>query len=412
MSAKVVGRAEIDISQADIERIAAEAGHAFYLLDLDRFRLAYEEFHGAFRRRLGNKFALAYSVKTNYTPRLLRLVRELGGQAEAVSELEYEMALRAGFSPTQIVVDGPFHEPRFLKQLLLQGTRVNLDGRYMLTVLDQVSRAHPERRFRVGLRLSYPLPGTGWTRFGFEVTEPDMLDLARWFRERPNCELVGLHSHFPLARHDLGMARARMEGLIGAATKWFPDSTFEYIDMGGGFRRPPEGPGFSMLAGELASLLEQAFAGRELPELLLEPGSALVAHTMALVCRVYDVKRAGGRILALVNASNLFINTMMWKTELAVRHYGRSHPETGAEGQRFFDVVGNTSTERKDIICTDVAGDVEPGDYLLFDAIGAYSNGLKPPFIHACPAMVARSGGHYEVVKRQETTDDILRTYV
>ena len=70
-----------------------EYGDAFYLLDSEQFQKNFMELRNAFRKVYPN-FNIAYSYKTNYTPKFCRLVHEMGGYAEVVSEMELEIALK------------------------------------------------------------------------------------------------------------------------------------------------------------------------------------------------------------------------------------------------------------------------------------------------------------------------------
>ncbi|HYH46666.1 MAG TPA: hypothetical protein VEG34_13355, partial [Thermoanaerobaculia bacterium] len=384
--------------------------------DLDRVSAAHAELLEPFRRRYPDT-VLAYSVKTNYTPRVLQRMRELGSLAEVVSEMEYEIALRAGFAPHEVVVNGAVHRPAFLADVLLGGGRINLDGWSMLETLHEVSRAHPDRTFRAGLRLSYPVPDAHTSRFGFATDEAGMQRLAEWFRAHPNCRPAGFHSHFCFAPNRVDAFRARIAGLLDAAA-WFPDEPPGYVDVGSGFRQGGDGPSFAEVAEAVTGVLSERFAAGQGPTLMIEPGTAIVGHAMAFVCRVYDVKTVAGRTVAVVDGSSHSINTMGWRTRMAVAvlrpdngNGTAARPETDPADETF-DAVGNTAMERKDHLCGGIRGPVSPGDFLVFDAVGSYSCGMKPPFIHPCPAVVAREGGRHELVKRRETVDDFLRTYV
>ena len=78
-----------------IDGLRKEYGEAFYLLDSEQFRNNFVELKECFSTIYPN-FNIAYSYKTNYTPKLCRIVNELGGYAEVVSEMELELALRIG----------------------------------------------------------------------------------------------------------------------------------------------------------------------------------------------------------------------------------------------------------------------------------------------------------------------------
>ena len=77
----------MQINKKTIETLQNKYGEAFYLLDSTRFRKNYAELKAAFNDVYPN-WNIAYSYKTNYTPKLCRIVNELGGYAEVVSEME------------------------------------------------------------------------------------------------------------------------------------------------------------------------------------------------------------------------------------------------------------------------------------------------------------------------------------
>ena len=57
-------------------------------------------------------------------------------------------------------------------------------------------------------------------------------------------------------------------------------------------------------------------------------------------------------------------------------------------------------------------GNIGVGDYVLFGNVGGYSNVDKPPFILPNCAMVSVKEGETRLIKRKETYEDILATYV
>ena len=90
-----------------LENLAEEYGDAFYILDTAQFRTNFAELKKAFSD-IYDKFNIAYSYKTNYTPKLCGIVDELGGYAEVVSDMEAEIALRLGVTPSKIIFNGPY----------------------------------------------------------------------------------------------------------------------------------------------------------------------------------------------------------------------------------------------------------------------------------------------------------------
>ncbi|MEM7352529.1 MAG: hypothetical protein AAF657_17145 [Acidobacteriota bacterium] len=364
---------------------------------------------------------MAYSYKTNYAPAICRQVRDLGADAEVVSEMEYEMALQVGHRGEEIIVNGPLHSRDFLERALLAGSRVNLDSWYMLDHLDAICHSHPQQQFSIGVRLNYDIVEGGASRFGFVVNDATMARLHDRLDRLPNVAVVGLHSHFSQSSRSAASFRSRVRGMLAAARRYFSGTSLEYLNFGGGLpgkmpeslRRQHEDPvpTCAEIAEAVAGTLAEALPAAPRPTLFLEPGTAVVCDAMEFVCRVHDVKHVGGRALALVDASNHNVNH---KSSLAlpIRVLRRSPDgEASVAGCESFDVVSYTCIET-DYLCRDVPGPIAPGDHIVFEYVGGYSNVLKQPFIRPCPPIIARRDGQYEIAKRQETVNDVLATYV
>ena len=87
---------------------------------------------------------IAYSYKTNYTPKLVKIVDRLGGYAEVVSEMELEIATKAGVKPEKIIWNGPLKKASKVKDLLLAGGTVNIDSIYEIENIRTVAEENPE----------------------------------------------------------------------------------------------------------------------------------------------------------------------------------------------------------------------------------------------------------------------------
>ena len=117
----------MEINREMLQALKREYGDAFYLLDSVQFTNNFEELKGAFSE-IYPRFNIAYSYKTNYTPKLCKIVNRLGGYAEVVSEMEAELALRIGVKPSKIIWNGPVKNPIYLEKFLLDGGTVNIDS--------------------------------------------------------------------------------------------------------------------------------------------------------------------------------------------------------------------------------------------------------------------------------------------
>ena len=77
------------------------------------------------------------------------------------------------------------------------------------------------------------------------------------------------------------------------------------------------------------------------------------------------------------------------------------------------DLCGYTCVEN-DRLFRGYSGELDVGDWAIFENVGSYSVVMKPPFIFPNVPIISydgRSGGT-ELVKSAETFDDIFRTYL
>ena len=385
-------------------------GESFYILDTERFRQNYRELTEAFRR-LYPRFAIAYSYKTNYIPRLCRIVNELGGYAEVVSGMEYQIARHSGVPAERVIYNGPCKDAATLRELLRGGGTANLDSLDDLTRVIDIAREQPSATLRVGLRVNFPVGDGVRSRFGFDGEGDDFRTALDTLRHQPNLRLTGLHCHFACRRLDTW--RPRAEGMLALLDRF--GLTPERIDLGGGLFGKMEQslraqfdtpiPTYAEYAEAVCGVLAARYAS-DGPLLLLEPGSALVGDCMRLAARVQSVKTVRGQAIATVLASEY--NLHMGAKNPPVAVYARP----GGNGtDAAWDIAGYTCIEG-DYLARGYRGRLAVGDYVVFGNVGSYSIVFKPPFILPNFAVIeADARGQTRLLKRAETFDDLFQTY-
>ena len=100
----------------------------------------------ALTKNWGN-FIMGYSVKTNSLPWLLCYLKEHGFFAEVVSDMEYDIARRLGYSDDRIIYNSPIKDREVWEQVLLGGGYVNFDSSYELQWIQEMSEQYPEKEF-------------------------------------------------------------------------------------------------------------------------------------------------------------------------------------------------------------------------------------------------------------------------
>jgi diaminopimelate decarboxylase len=402
-----------------LAKLAHEHGDAFYLVHVDRFRANLRAFAGAFRS-VHPRTTLGYSYKTNYLPVLCRIADEEGCYAEVVSRMEYDLARRLGVRGSRVIFNGPLKSEDDLEAALLAGALVNVDSLAEVDAIEALARRHPSARLRVGLRCNFSLAEGHASRFGLAGEE--LAEAHARLTRLPACTLESLHCHFSALRGRESF-EARAGRLVELARTLFPDAPPPILDVGGGlFGRLPEElraqfrvevPSWDEYARAVGSVVAAAFPGAGTPELVLEPGAAVVADAVEFVCRVAALKRLGARRVAVVTGSlqNVKATANPVRLPLRVVRAPGAARTPGLPGP--VDVTGYTCME-VDVLHPDYPGELAVGDFLVFGNVGAYTSVFKPPFIRLAPAMLActASGDTFPVARRGETLDDLLATYV
>ena len=407
-----------NLSWNQLSGIARDHGDAFYLVDLHAFRANFNELRDAFRVHYPDT-QLAYSYKTNYLPKYCRLVDSWGGHAEVVSPMEYEMALAAGVDGQRIIVNGPYKSREHLRTALAAGALVNIDAPYQVELLEELV-GDLGRRVRVGVRCNFDVGDQRVSRFGFDAEGRELEAVVERLRAIRNVDVAGLHFHHPLPGRRPAAYAAVARRMVDLSRRLFGRNGPRVLDIGGGYfsKMPremalqfgPELPAYADYAAAVGPVMAAAYPDGG-PTLMLEPGVGIVADTACLVTQVLDVRHVRGVWFAQVSSSIQAARPTMARINLPARVVRSPECREGFPGSPV-DVVGYTCMEN-DVIHRGLCADVAAGDFLVFGNCGAYTNVQKMPFIRAAHAMLSldAAGRVDEVLRRAETTDDVLATY-
>ena len=388
-------------------------GDSFYLLNSKQFRLNFSELKREFEAIYPN-FNIAYSYKTNYTPKLCRIVDELGGYAEVVSDMEMEIALRIGVSPDKIIWNGPFKNAKKVEQLLVTGGTVNIDSEYEIGLIAEIAKKHPNHKMNLGIRCNFDVNDGVVSRFGFDVESEAFQRALKLIDRFDNLYLMGLQCHFATRRIETW--RPRAEGMLNLLERLgrIPPR----IDLGGGlFGKMAESlktqfdshiPSYREYALETATVFANYFAGKaEKPMLIIEPGSALVGDCMSFVSRVVNIKNVRGKYIATLLGSIYNINPTLNKKNPPIEVISMGEEQ---KDYKDLDFGGFTCIE-SDYLYRHFDGKLAVDDVVVFGNVGSYSVVLKPPFILPNFPVLDISEGEIELVKKQECFDDIFHTF-
>ena len=397
------------INSTVIEDLRKEYGEAFYLLHSEQFRTNFLELKEAFSSIYPN-FNIAYSYKTNYTPKFCKIVNELGGYAEVVSEMEMELALRCGVEYSRIIWNGPIKDKERMSEFLLAGGTVNIDSISEAEYIKELAEK-ADHKLNVGIRCNYDVADGVVSRFGFDVDGEDFKKVLEIVTTTPNLHFINFQCHF--AKRQIEYWPARAKGMVELLDR--VGVIPERVDIGGGLfgkmadslkaQFTSEIPGYKEYAKAAATVFAEYFKGKdEAPELIIEPGSAVVGDCMKFVGTVKTIKNVRGKYFASVLGSQKNISMTGINPPMEVVHM--------SEGQEFegVDLVGFTCIEG-DVLYKNYTGKLAVGDAIVISNCGSYSLVMKPPFILPNFPVLDICGDEVEVIKRAETFDDIFHTF-
>lgn len=389
--------------------IAAEIGTPVYVYDARSIREAWRALDDAFA---GHPHHLHYALKANSTLAIARLLRAIGSHADANSGGEIEVALRAGFTPDQIVFTGVGKTTDELARAIALGIgTINVESAGELDRVDALARQQG-RAARVAVRVNPNIDArthahisTGLRTDKFGVPLADVRAIYHSMASRPAVRAVGVHVHIGSQILTLDPIRDAARTLVELATALRAEGhPIEHVDLGGGLGIAYDG-GTAPSAAEYAAAVlpivrESGFT------LVLEPGRVVVGPSGALVARVVDTKRsAGGPSFVVLDAGM----TELMRPAL----YGAFHrivavgPPRGADAP--VDVVGPIC-ESSDIFGRDrLLPPLEVGDLVAILDAGAYGSAMGSTYNRRrLPAEALVDEGRWQVIRRRQTIDDLL----
>ena len=368
-----------------LNNLSKQYGNAFYLLESDSFENNYKELSAAFKKYYP-KFNIAYSYKTNYTPKLVQIVDRLGGYAEVVSEMEMEIALKSGVEPLHIIWNGPVKNVDKVKDLLLAGGTVNIDSEYEIDNIKSIADNNPDKTLNVGVRCNYDVGDGVVSRFGFDVNSYAFERVLGFIKNIPNIHLVNLQAHFAKRSPEFWTARA--EGMLKTYDRVVEQFGLkpDRLDIGGGiYGNMPDSLrnqlGINMISyDDYASRAATAFSEHfkslsDAPFLFIEPGSAVAGDCMRFVSRIETIKEVRGKSIATAYGSQKNISMSGINPPMDVVSGGETQKD-----YKDIDIVGYTCIEG-DVLQKNYNGALAVGDYIVIRNCGSYSVVMKPPFI-------------------------------
>ena len=403
-----------------LETIAAQVGTPVYVYSAALIRERYRMLDAAFAP---HPHRLHYAIKANSTSAIVREMRSLGARADANSLGEIEVALRAGFTPAEIVFTGVGKSRAELERAITLGiSAINAESPGEVDRIASIARTH-RTTANVAVRVnpdveagSHPKISTGRLSTKFGMSASEALVLLRDMAARASLKIVGLHVHIGSQITRTEPIRQAVSTIADLARRLASEGIeVRHLDIGGGLGIAYE-PDQAVLSVDEYARAVLPIARDAGLELVLEPGRWIMGPAGVLVTAVVDVK-TGGRVFrpAEKAADTSFVVVDAGMTDLLrPALYGAWHtiesvaPRTGVPIRA--DVVGPVCETSDTLGYSRVLPPVQVGDLLAVRDTGAYgavmaSNYNRRP----TAAEVLVDGDQWRVIRRRQTIDDMLQ---
>jgi diaminopimelate decarboxylase len=403
------GSKELFCDGVPLSKIAAAAGTPVYVYSAPTLRERYRALDNAFG---DHPHAIHYALKANSTLAIARLIRGLGGSADANSIWELELARKAGFAPADIVFTGVGKSRIELECAVPLGLKaINVESAGEIARVEAIAEQAGVVA-RVAVRVnpdidaeSHPHISTGLrvNKFGVPITGSK--ELVRVFGSGRASRLVAIHVHVgsqittlePLRRAAAFAARVSNE-LRDAGV------SMEYVDLGGGLGISYDGREVPSAEAYVATLMAEVRA-TGLP-IVIEPGRAITGPSAVLLSRIVDIKPR--------DPSSQFVVLDAGMSELLrPALYGAFHRiepiERRTGGEQQYEIVGPVC-ESSDVVGRDrTLPPLEVGDVVAIHDAGAYGSAMASNYNRRpLPVEVLVDDGTWRVIRRRQTLDDML----
>lgn len=378
----------------------------FFLINEELLRQNIDGFCRALNNIWPNSI-LAYSIKTNSLPWILRLMNQYGVYVEAVSDEEYQLAKLSGYSDEKIVFNGPIKSNEYLDVSFSGGSIVNLDSEHEL---EHILENHPPVHGLIGIRVNidpsvfeksdvaYQEDGF---RFGFCAENGELERAIRAIRCVYGEIPIGLHMHVNSITRSVSVYQAIAR--YGADIIQNLHLKPPYIDIGGGFFGGVPGKAtpsdyIQSIRDELERVVDTAYT-----KLIIEPGSAIIGSTTELHTSVIDVKDTVHARIVTTDGSRVYIDPLWVKKNYTYK--------TNASRRRINKqiICGYTCMDHDRIMVMKNEPELSVGDNIIYQRVGNYTVTFGGPFIRPLPPVYISGENGIQLIRRQMSVEEYYR---
>lgn len=371
-----------------------------------------------------------YSYKTNPVPGVLERIHQGGVGAEVISAYEFWLARKLGVPGERIIYNGPAKSPESIAEAIRVDTLlINANSTLDLALIEAQAIA-VGKPANVGVRVA--LPGMWAGQFGMDSASSAVLEMIKHAEKSPHLHLRALHFHRGITMRYLEEVQSHVTNVLRYVdylweqTQWHP----EMLDIGGSLACPttrsistkefrlnralgtdlvPPDPAQCVTVAQMATIshnqAHEHFSTRDqpTPQMVLEPGRALIADTHFLLTTVLDVKDDSDVTHVIVDGGTNIAESVSHEYHQLFNLSAMDQPATSS-----YRIAGPICTPADVIYNNWRMPDPTVGDVLAIMDTGAYCIPFSTSFSFPRPAIALLEGATASLLRRSETFDDLV----
>ncbi len=399
----------------NLSDLAGEVGTPTYVYNLDAVLARFASHRDAFAPL---RHQTCFAVKANCSLAVLQALAHEGCGFDVNSRGELQRCLRAGASPSLLVMTGVGKSRADIEEALVAGVgRFNVESASECRLISDIAT---ERNLvaDVLLRLNpdietgtHPYISTGEASHKFGLSSSDIRTLASQEGWLPGLRIVGLSFHLgsqitsPTPYRD---ALRLLLKVLDDITPLLPEPPL-VVDIGGGFGVPYDDDQDELSPWDLAVVVGEVLGdrARELT-VISEPGRSLVANAGVLIASVEHVKpSASGQTFLILDAG---MNDLLRPALYQAKHAIIPIIEDAEAETLNFDIVGPVC-ESSDTFAVNypLPSSMERGRQVAILSAGAYGAGMSSTYnSRPLSTEVVVRGDTWFIARHRQSIDAML----
>lgn len=380
-----------------------------YIINKEELETNFNQLNDALKNNWNN-YIIGYSYKTNSLPWVVNFFDQRKCYSEVVSEEEYELGKLLGVKKNCFIYNGPIKTKSSFKEAINNGCYVNIDSNRELEWLDDL----PEE-YKLGIRVNFDIErycpgesqcGNEGGRFGFCYENKDLDNIIKILNQK-NIKISGLHLHTSSKTRSLNIYRAISKFVVKLMNEYKLD--LNYIDIGGGFfgglkDKPQFDEYINVISEELGKVTTP-----EKTTLIVEPGISLIGTPISYVTTVIDVKDTSYNRFIITDGSRTNIDPLMNKKNYSYECIYLNnniiiHPKQ--------IICGYTCLEHDRIFIEENKKELQQGDKIIYNKVGAYTLCLTPLFIKYFPDVYVLDNDKIKKIRSKWTPVQYLQNHM